>query len=175
MRVHVARNVAVGLVVLATAVTLGAQRQRASPHEKTDATIGGAKISIEYGRPYVKGRKIFGELVPFGKVWRTGADEATTIVIDRAIMFGKVHMTPGTYTLYTIPGEAEWTLIINKQTGQWGTQYDEAQDLGRVTAKPEKLAAPVEQHTIKLAPSANGGTLTIEWADTRVSFPFMVH
>jgi len=175
MRVHVAKSLAIGAVVFATAVTLGAQRQRASPHEKAEATIGAAKISIEYGRPFVKGRKIFGELVPFGKVWRTGADEATTIVTDHAIMFGPVHLSPGTYTLYTIPGEAEWTLIVNKQTGQWGTQYDEKQDLGRVTAKSEKLPAPVEQLTLKLAPGGKGGTLVVEWADTRVSFPFMVH
>src|SRR5262245_35963608 len=107
-----------GMMVLASALAGAAQNEkRASPHDKTEATVDGARISIEYGRPYVKGRKIDGGLVPYGKVWRTGADEATTMTTDKALMFGAVSLPAGTYTLFTLPGETEWKLVINKQTG----------------------------------------------------------
>ena len=94
---------------------------------------------------------------------------------SRTLTFGDVTVAPGTYTLWVQHTRNGTFLIVNKQTGQWGTQYDEKQDLGRVTAKSEKLPAPVEQLTLKLVPGGKGGTLVIEWADTRVSFPFMVH
>jgi hypothetical protein len=174
MRVHVVKGLIAGLLVLGIGVALDAQRQRASPHEKAEATIDGAKISIEYGRPYVKGRKIFGGLVPFDKIWRTGADEATTLVTDKALMFGQVEVPAGTYTLYTLPGEKEWKLVINKQTGQWGTQYTEAQDLGRVAMKTAPPASAVEQFTISITDTPAGGTIKLEWADTSATADFTV-
>src|SRR5918993_793258 len=130
------------MVALAFSATTGALAQRVSPHETVNATVDGAKISVTYGRPYVKGRKIAGGLVPYGQVWRTGADEATTLVTDKALMFGSTHVQPGTYTLYTLPSENGWQLIINKQTGQWGTDYDQAQDLARIPMKVAKTKAP---------------------------------
>jgi hypothetical protein len=174
MRVHVLKCLVAGLLVLGIGVSLHAQRQRASPHEKVQATIDGAKVAVEYGRPYVKGRTIFGGLVPLGQVWRTGADEATTLVTDRTLVFGTTEVPPGTYTLYTIPGDKAWTLIVNKQTGQWGTQYTEGQDLARIPMTRAATAAPVEQLTIALADTPAGGTLSIEWADTRASVDFKV-
>ena len=174
MRNRVALTVLAGLLVAGLGVILDAQRQRASPHEKTQATIDGAAISVEYGRPYVKGRKIFGELVPFGKVWRTGADEATTIVTDKALAFGTLTVPAGTYTLYTLPNEKEWTLIISKKTGQWGASYPEGEDLGRVPMKVSATAGPVEQLTITLADTAAGGELQIEWAAPRAVAAFAV-
>jgi hypothetical protein len=174
MRNRVALTVLAGLLVAGLGVLLDAQRQRASPHEKTQATIDGATISVEYGRPYVKGRKIFGELVPFGKVWRTGADEATTIVTDKALAFGTLTVPAGTYTLYTLPNEKEWTLIISKKTGQWGASYPEGEDLGRVPMKVSATAGPVEQLTIALADTPAGGELQIEWAATRAVAAFAV-
>lgn len=174
MRAHIVPGLVAGLLVASLAVVLDAQRQRASPHEKTEATVHGAKISIEYGRPYMKGRKIFGGLVPFGQVWRTGADEATTLVTDRALLFGSVEVPAGTYTIYTIPGEQAWTLIINKQTGQWGTQYSEAEDLARIPMKKAATAAPVEQFTIGITETKAGGTITMTWADTTASVDFTV-
>src|ERR687896_70549 len=129
---------AVAMTFMATHALPAKENQRPSPHETVNATVDGAKISVTYGRPYMKGRKIAGGLVPYGQVWRTGADEATTLVTDKALMFGSTHVQPGTYTLYTLPSEKGWELIINKQTGQWGTDYDQAQDLARIPMKVAK-------------------------------------
>ena len=162
--------------VLALAMTSGmlAQEKRASPHETTKATIDGANISIEYGRPYKKGRKIFGGLEAWDKVWRTGADEATTLTTDKAIQIGSLAVPAGKYTLYTIPSQTDWKLIVNKQTGQWGTQYDEKQDLGRVSLKKTPLTTPVEQLTIAIDKAATGGELKISWDDTELTAPVTV-
>jgi len=174
MRVHVAAVLTLATAIAALGATLDAQRQRASPHEKAQATVDGANVSIEYGRPYAKGRTIFGGLVPYGQVWRTGADEATTLVTDATLVFGTLTVPPGTYTLYTLPGEKEWSLIINKKTGQWGTQYAEADDLGRVPMKVATIPAAVEQFTIKLADTPGGGELHMDWATTRAIAGFTV-
>jgi hypothetical protein len=153
---------------------LATQSQRLSPHETVNATVDGAKISITYGRPYMKGRKIAGGLVPYGQVWRTGADEATTLVTDKALMFGNTHVEPGTYTLYTLPGEDGWQLIINKQTGQAGTEYNQAQDLARIPMKVTKTPAAVEQFTIAINDTSAGGELKLTWENSDVRAPFTV-
>jgi len=173
---HAFRQLIGVMTVLALAMTGGilAQEKRASPHETTKATIDGANISIEYGRPYKKGRKIFGGLEPWDKVWRTGADEATTLTTDKAIQIGSLAVPAGKYTLYTIPSQTDWKLIVNKQTGQWGTQYDEKQDLGRVSLKKTTLSAPVEQLTIAIDKAATGGQLKISWDDTELTAPITV-
>jgi hypothetical protein len=165
---------AVLVALVMTGSTLAAQNQRASPHETVNATVDGAKISVTYGRPYMKGRKIAGGLVPYGKVWRTGADEATTLVTDKALMFGGTHVPPGTYTLYTLPGENGWQLIINKQTGQWGTEYSEGQDLARVPMKVSKSASSTEQFTIAINDTPAGGELKLSWENSDVTAPFSV-
>ena len=167
-------GILLALAFVASAGTLAQERKRASPHETTTATVDGAKISITYGRPYAKGRKIAGGLVPYGQVWRTGADEATTLVTDKALMFGSTHVQPGTYTLYTLPGEKEWQLIINKQTGQWGTEYDQKQDLGRIPMKVGKTSAPVEQLTLQIADTPSGGEIRLSWENTLATVPFTV-
>jgi hypothetical protein len=97
-----------------------AQEPRLSPHEQTSLTIGGKKITIEYGRPYVKGRKIFGGLEPYGKVWRTGADEATVLTTDADLMIGGLKVPKGSYGLFTLPEASRWTLILNTVAKQWG-------------------------------------------------------
>lgn len=168
-----------GLLVAVITTTFGltgfAQNEkRASPHEKTSAKVDGAAITVEYGRPYVKGRQIFGGLVPYGKIWRTGADEATTLVTDKTLVFGSLTVPPGTYTLYTLPGETESKLVINKQTGQWGTQYTESEDLGRVTLKRAPLSPAAEQLSISVVDTPAGGTLKIDWSDTSLSADFTV-
>jgi hypothetical protein len=144
-----------------------------SPHVRAEWTIDGANISIEYGRPALKGRTLHqGGFVPYGEVWRTGADEATTLKTDKMLMFGTVHLTPGSYTLWTLPTAQGWQLIVNKQTGQWGTAYAAAQDLGRVPMTVGKTAAPVESLTISVDDTAAGGVLRIEWGTTSVTVPF---
>lgn len=167
-------GILLAVVVATPAGTLAQERKRASPHETTTATVDGAKVSITYGRPYAKGRKIVGGLVPYGQVWRTGADEATTLVTDKALMMGSAHVNPGTYTLYTLPGEKGWELIINKQTGQWGTQYDQGQDLARVPMKVGKTSGPVEQLTLEIADTPAGGELRLSWENTLATVPFTV-
>ena len=162
------------IVCAAALTTVLAQGQRASPHETVSATVHGAKVSISYGRPYVKGRTIMGYVVPLGTVWRTGADEATTLVTDHALMIGGVHVTPGTYTLYTLPGEKEWKLIVNSETGQWGTEYTQARDLGRVDMRVGRTGALVEQLTLSIAEMPAGGELRLQWERTDLTVPFTV-
>jgi hypothetical protein len=170
----------IAALVAAVAVPCAAQEvteihpgRGGSPHVRTVWTVDGVGITIEYGRPSVKGRKIFGGLEPFGKVWRTGADEATLFVIDRPLTFGTLKVPAGKYTLWTWLDEKQWKLIVNSQTGQWGTSYDEKQDLGRVDMKTERLPATVERLTISIEDAPGpGGILRIEWEQTRASIAF---
>lgn len=145
-----------------------------SPHVRSQWTVDGAKISIEYGRPSLKGRTVGKDVAPVGKEWRTGADEATTLVTDRALTFGSLAVPAGTYTLYTVPGETEWQLIVSKKTGQWGVPYPAGEDLGRVPMKVDKATAPAEQLTFAIEDTAPGGTLTISWGTTVARVPFTV-
>ena len=167
--------------LLVTAFTLAAQQKRNSPHETVNTTVDGAAITLVYGRPFTKDpksgetRKIWGALVPYGKVWRTGADEATLFTTDKALDFSGTIVPAGSYSLFTLPEENGAKLIINKQTGQWGTRYDEKQDLARVDLKKNTLSQPVEQFTIALEKSeAGGGELKLTWENVSYSTVFSV-
>ena len=144
-----------------------------SPHVRTEWTIHGANISIEYGRPFVKGRALK-EVAPSGAEWRTGADQATTLKTDKALKFGSLNVPAGTYTIYTVPGEKEWQLVISKKTGQWGIPYPAGQDLGRAPMTAETLTTPTTQLTIAIDSTATGGTLKVEWGTSGASIPFTV-
>jgi hypothetical protein len=157
--------------------------KRPSPPGKATVSFAdGKSITVDYSRPKVNDpktgqpRNIFGGLVPYDKEWRTGANEATAFVTDTDLMVGDLHVPAGKYTLYTIPGETEWTIIINKQTGQWGTDYKQDQDLGRTKVKSSKTSAPVPQFTIAFD-KANGKTtaMNLEWENTKVSVPITEH
>ena len=156
---------------------MGAQQQRKSPHASTSAAIAGKTITIAYGRPYKKGREIYGGLVPFNKVWRTGADEATTLTTDADLMVGDLHVPKGTYGLFTIPTEKGWTLALNKTAKQWGAfDYDAGQDLGRAAMTVSAAGAPLEQLTITIEPtSGSKGTLKIAWDQTVAAVDIVVH
>jgi hypothetical protein len=161
--------VAVMVVILAAGVIAQDQpKQPLSPPGTATFTFADGKtITISYSRPSMRGRKIFGELVPYGQVWRTGANAATTLKTDANITIGGANVPAGTYTLYTIPAEKKWTLILNKETGQWGTKYDEKQDLARVEMKTSKNASPTEQFTISFDQTgANAAVLKLDWSDT---------
>jgi Protein of unknown function (DUF2911) len=167
-----------GLALLAFGGLAAAQnQQRASPHETITSTINGKKISITYGRPYKKGRVIFGGLEPWGKVWRTGADEATTITLEGDAMIGPLHVVAGTYSLFTIPNEKEWTLVLNKTAKQWGAfKYDAAMDYGRAPMKVSKPAAPVEQMTIAIEKkNDHEAVLKVMWDESAALIDIMVH
>jgi hypothetical protein len=143
-------------------------QQVPSPRDTTEMRLGNDRIFVDYGRPSMRGRAIMGGLVPYGQVWRTGANAATTLVTPRDLRIGDTRVPAGTYTLYTLPGESGWQLIINRQTGQWGTEYDQAQDLARIPMQVERLPQPVEQFTIDLAPgSGNAFDLGLRWENTR--------
>lgn len=150
------------------AAALAWQQQRASPHETVEGTIGGKKVTITYGRPYLKGRKaVGGTLVPYGQVWRTGADEATVLTTEADLMIGDLLVPKGSYSLFTLPTEAGWKLIVNKTDKQWGAfKYDEKQDLGRVDMKVSQIKTPVEQFTIDLAKAGPGARLRMQWENT---------
>ena len=155
-----------------------AQQQRASPKDTVTATVGGAKIEITYSRPSKKGRQIWGGPlldVPSKEVWRLGANEATTLTTNATLLFGSTSVPAGQYTLFFAhAASGTEQLIINKQTGQWGTEYDQKQDLGRVDLKMDKVTTPVEQLTISVEPQGNGGVLKIAWDDRTYSTAFTV-
>ena len=168
------RSILVAVTALAlTSPLFAEEKPRVSPHETVNATVGDAKITIVYGRPYSKDpksgekRKIWGTLVPFSKVWRMGADEATTLTTDKDITIGGTAVAAGTYTLFLMPEEGGAKLIVNKQTGQWGTKYDEKQDLVRIDMKKEAAAKPVDQFTI----AVDNGVLKLMWEDVQYSAP----
>lgn len=152
------------------------QEKRASPHEQVSLVLDGKKITVEYGRPYKKGREIFGKLVPFGEVWRTGADEATTITSDANLTIGSLKVAKGTYSLFTLPTQKDFTLIVNKTAKQWGAyKYDPKQDLGRTPMTVTTAPAPAEQLTISLeAAGGKKGTLKIAWDKTVATVPVSV-
>jgi hypothetical protein len=133
----------------------------------------GKQILVDYGRPYMRGRKIMGGLVPYGQVWRTGANAATAFETQADLDLAGAKIPAGKYTMYTIPGETQWTIIINKQTGQWGTVYKQDQDLVRINVKPVKLDKPVDQFTISFQPKGgNAGVIKLEWENTSVPVEF---
>jgi hypothetical protein len=145
-----------------------------STRDTTGGIAGGAKLWIDYGRPAKRGRTIFGELVPFGQVWRTGANAATQFRTDKSLRFGDVTVPAGFYSLFTIPGATEWTLIVNSETGQTGTARKPEKDLYRIPMKVSALAEPVERFTIAVAPAQGGGELRMEWDSTRAAAAFTV-
>jgi hypothetical protein len=150
-----------------------APRVPISPRAAEEIAVGPGKLRVEYGRPFAKGRKIFGELVPWGKVWRTGANEATSLTTDVDVTLGNVPLPKGSYTLYTLPGEKEWLLIVNRQTGQWGTEYDPKLDLARIPMKSATRPDLLEAMTISFLPEdAFRGTLRISWEKRTLSVPY---
>jgi hypothetical protein len=146
-----------------------------SPTDSVRATVAGAALVVRYGRPSMRGRVIFGQVVPWNEVWRTGANDATVFETNADLVVGGVVVPAGKYSLWTIPSPAGWKLILNRETGQSGTDYDPKDDLGRVAMRVEPLAQPVEQFTITVAPQSDGrgGVLALEWEKTRASIAFV--
>ena len=161
-------------------VTNGQQGQQTkvggggSPHWKAEFTVDGAKLVLEYGRPYLKGRPE-AQLMPPGQPWRAGADEATVITTDKPLTFGALKLEPGTYTINTQPGDA-WQLMFGKlaKPNQWGIPYQSALEIGRVPMATSKTKAPVEQVTISIDDTAAGAALRIEWGTVSATANFKV-
>lgn len=158
----------------------GAQAQKFDDLDKSPMDVefirdqGNAPmIRIIYSRPQMKGREIFGGLVPYDKVWRTGANEATEITLYQDMIINGKPIDDGTYTLYTIPGEEKWTVIINEAVNVWGAyDYDKARDVLRVEVPVQQTAAPVEVFSMTFQPKENGANLLMGWDDVYVSVPF---
>ena len=159
-------------IAVSFASNLGAQE---SPPAETSALLAGKKIEIKYSSPRIRGRKIMGGLVPFGQVWRTGADSATTMSTQADLEIGTLKVPKGNYTVYTIPTAGEWTLIVSKELGQWGTDYHQNLDLGRAKMTVKTLDRPVENFKIELSPAGgNKGALVMTWEKTQASIPITV-
>jgi hypothetical protein len=146
----------------------GAQRPSPPASAKCDLP-GGKSVAADYSRPQMKGRKVFGGLVPYGQVWRAGANEATTFVTTADLVIGGKHVPAGSYTLFTVPDKDKWTLIISKKTGEWGIPYPEGFDLVRVNMKAATTSTPVESFTTAFDKDSNGCTLRMEWENTRAT------
>ena len=159
-------------VVALVAVPLAGQM---SPRGTAELTLQGKKIAVEYGRPYRKGRKIMGGLVPYGEVWRTGASEATAFVTEADLEIGGTTVPKGAYTLYTLPSESTWKLIINKRPQKPGMafDYDPSQDLVRLDLEKDMLSEPIEQFTISLERTGpDAGVLKLAWENALLAIPF---
>jgi hypothetical protein len=145
-----------------------------SPAGSLKQKVGFTDIEVTYARPSVRGRKIFGGLLPYGEVWRTGANSATKITFSTPVRFGGQELAAGSYALYSIPGASEWTIIFNKVTGEWGAYtYKQENDALRVKAKPVALAQPVETFTIDINDfQTESATLNLIWEKTRVPVKF---
>ncbi|HXN25045.1 MAG TPA: DUF2911 domain-containing protein [Candidatus Dormibacteraeota bacterium] len=175
MRKHVVGICTVLFLSLA-AFTIASHAQqdkskRPSPPAKADCKLpDGKTITVNYSSPRAKGRKIYGGLVPYGEVWRAGANEATTFVTTAALTVGEKDVPAGSYTIFVVPNEDKWTLIISKKTGEWGIPYPgEAEDVARVDMKVSSLPSPVENFTISFAQDGSECKLQLDWEKTRAS------
>ncbi len=162
------------LLSLAGTATSGPQQdknQRPSPPAKATCKFADGKtVTVDYSSPRMRGRKVFGELVPYGEVWRAGANEATTFVTDTDVIVGGRNVPAGSYTLFTVPNPDRWTLIISKKTGEWGIPYPGEQfDFARMDMKASKLASPLENFTISFDQAGAGCTMKLDWETTRAS------
>jgi hypothetical protein len=160
--------------VLALCVLSTAQQdksKRPSPPAQAQCKFSDGKtITMDYSSPRMKGRKIFGGLVPYGEVWRTGANDATTFVTTANVSIEGKDVPAGSYTIFTVPEQDKWTLIVNKQTGEWGVPYKyEANELARVPMQASKTSSPVENFTISFNQSGSACTLQMSWENTQAS------
>ena len=161
------------LVLLGLIVTAipGWSQQVLSPPAKAACKFADSKtIAVSYSSPRMRGRKIFGDLVPFGEVWRTGADNATSFVTNTDLVIGGKHVPAGSYTLFTLPTADKWTLIVSKQTGEFGIPYPGEQfDFVHVEMKLSKLPSPLENFTISFSQAGTICTMKLDWETTRAS------
>ncbi|MGZ3330777.1 MAG: DUF2911 domain-containing protein [Gemmatimonadaceae bacterium] len=155
-------------------VAKGGQMGQMSPPDTTKARIGGANVVVAYSRPLKRGRVIFGNVVPWNQVWRTGANAATMFTTDKDLVFGTTVVPAGKYTLWTLPSPTGAKLIFNSETGQWGTDYHSDKDFARVDLTSRQISPPVDQFVIGVVPQGNGGLMRFSWDDREYAVPFTV-
>ena len=158
-------------LITVTAIAIAQDKKPLSPPGQASLKFAdGHTVTIDYSRPSMRNRKIFGGLVPYDQVWRTGANAATSLKTDVDLSIGGTTVPAGSYTIYTLPGMSSWQLIINKQTGQWGTDYDKGQDLARIPMKVTQRPSGLETFTISFDKNGgNAGVLKLEWENTIAS------
>jgi len=163
------------LMILMAGVACAQRSRYTSPAADAEVTIAGKKITVDYYAPSAHGRKVMGALVPYGQVWCTGANWATKITTENDLDVNGLKLPKGSYSIWTLPGEKEWKLIVNKQTGQFHLDYDESQDFARVAMNLKKLSSPVETFRIEVASEGgNKGTLHLIWENTDAWVPVTV-
>lgn len=163
----------IAAVLLIAFFGLRSWTKSSSPEAIAQIDQNGLKITVDYCQPYKKGRKIFGGVVPYGKVWRTGANEATTIKFSQNVTIAGQPLDAGEYTLWTIPSESSWIAVINSETGQWGTNYDQTKDVLRVPVVARKHSPMAEQFYISFAPATNGTDMVLAWDETEAIIPIL--
>lgn len=165
------------LIVIAFSTASSAQQdksKRPSPPAQAQCKFSDGKtITVDYSSPRAKGRKIFGDLVPYGQVWRTGANDATTFVTTGALSAEGKDIPAGSYTMFTVPEQNKWTLIVNKHTGEWGIPYKyESEELARIPMSVSKTSGPVENFTISFDQGGSTCTMKLSWEETQASVQF---
>lgn len=171
------KKVLITISILVVVLSLGfwglkIYTKRASPAATATYLKNGLEISVDYCRPARKGRVVFGNLEPYGKVWRTGANEATEITFNQPVSFGGKPVKPGTYTLFSIPNPDTWTVILNRELDQWGAfSYDETKDMLRVQVPATQTSTVTEQFTIDFAEETDAVQMQLAWDQTRVAVP----
>src|SRR6266567_3859613 len=162
------------VVICSASLAQENKSQRPSPAAQAQCKFSDGKtITVDYSSPRMKGRKIFGELVPYGEVWRTGANDATTFVTTADLTAEGKDIPAGNYTIFTVPTQDKWTLIVNKHTGEWGIPYKyESEELARVAMSVSKTSSPVENFTIGFDQSGGACTIKISWESTEASVKF---
>jgi len=161
----------IAVLIAVAAFAYAQERKVLSPPATASVTFADGKtVTVNYAQPSTRGRKIFGGLVPYDKVWRTGANAATSLKTDVNLDIGGTKVPAGSYTLYTLPGQSSWQLIVNKQTGQWGTKYDQGQDLARIPMKVTQRPSGLEMFTISFDKTGDDSAiLKLEWENTIAS------
>lgn len=155
------------LSVLAVSAQQDKSQRPSPPAKETETLTGGTTVTIDYSQPSVKGRTVGKEIATYGKVWRTGANEPTSIELSKDVKVEGQALPAGKYAIYSIPGESEWVIIFNKKHTGWGTQYDESQDVLRVKVKPTKSSSFTEKMTFDVA---KNGQVALMWGDQQVNF-----
>jgi Protein of unknown function (DUF2911) len=178
MKEHMMLRITSAILVIFAACSLSLAQQdkskRPSPPAQAQCKFSDGKtITVDYSSPRMKGRKIFGELVPYGEVWRTGANEATTFVTTASLTAGGKEIPAGSYTIFTVPTQDNWSLIINKHTGEWGVPYKyQSEELAKVPMSVSKTSAPVENFTIGFDQGGGSCTMKVSWETTEASASF---
>jgi len=163
-------STAIAICCIFFAVGQSIETPQPSPTQTLKQNFGLSSITLTYSRPAIKGRKVFGDLVPFGKVWRTGANEATTLVTDTNLNVGGKDVPAGSYTIFTLPNADKWVLIISKKTGEWGIPYPgEGEDFTRVDMRVSQLSSPMENFTIAFDQTGSTCAMHVDWEKTRAS------